>query len=403
MSEPSSAPAAPGGAAEPIRIQDEPLPCNFEEFNEQRKASFMRVKAYKDAGGKLAGVLCSYSPMELLDAAGVAAVGLCGMSDETIPAAETVLPKNLCPLIKSTYGFALTDKCPFTYFSDLVVGETTCDGKKKMYELLGDIKDTYILHLPNARNRGFERDAWYEELKLFRSFLEQKFEVEITDEKLREAARVRNRLRRALVKLYNLQTAEPPAVKGTEMMSSLLAGSFNFNVRNFTERIEQLVEERVAQAQAGQSAVDPRAKRILLTGCPSGGLINKVGRTIEANGGTIVCLDDCSGERTNKILVDEEAPDILRAISERYLDINCSVMTPNEGRIENTLAMCEKYHVDGVIDAVLQACHTFNVEAVRMGRAMERAGIPYMKLETDYSTGDSGQIETRIAAFIETL
>jgi benzoyl-CoA reductase/2-hydroxyglutaryl-CoA dehydratase subunit BcrC/BadD/HgdB len=386
-----------------IPMQDEPLPGSFEEFTEQRKASFMRVKQYKDNGGKLAGVLCSYSPMELLDAAGVAAVGLCGMSDETIPAAETVLPKNLCPLIKSTYGFALTQKCPFTYFADLVVGETTCDGKKKMYELLGDLKDTYILHLPNSRQNPAERELWYEELKRFRSFLEQKFQVQITDDKLRDAVRMRNRLRRALVRLYNVQTMTPPAVKGTELMSALQAGSFNFDVANFTERVEKLVEQRVAEAESGQSAVDPKAKRILLTGCPSGGLINKVGRTIEANGGVIVCLDDCSGERTNKMLVDEDADDILRAIAERYLDINCSVMSPNEGRIENTLAMCEKYHVDGVIDAVLQACHTFNIEAVRMGRAMADAGIPYMKLETDYSMGDSGQIETRIAAFIETL
>ena len=386
-----------------IPQQDEPLPSTFEEFNEQRKASFMRVKNFKDTGGRLAGVLCSYTPLEILDAAHVSAVGLCGMSDETIPAAETVLPKNLCPLIKSTFGFALTEKCPFTYYADLIVGETTCDGKKKMYEVLGDLKNVYVLHLPNARNRTYERDAWYEELKLFKSYVESFYGITITDDDLREAAHTRNRLRRSLLKLYDLQTSEPPAVKGTEMMSSLLAGSFNFDVHNFTDRIEQLVDQRAAEAAAGQSSVDPKAKRILLTGCPSGGLINKVGRTIEANGGTIVCLDDCSGERTNKMLVDEDAPDILRAIADRYLDINCSVMTPNEGRIENTLAMCEKYHVDGVIDAVLQACHTFNVEAVRMGHAMEEHGMPYMKLETDYSMGDLGQIETRIAAFIETL
>ena len=386
-----------------IPQQDEPLPSTFEEFNEQRKASFMRVKNFKDAGGRLAGVLCSYTPLEILDAAHVSAVGLCGMSDETIPAAETVLPKNLCPLIKSTFGFALTEKCPFTYYADLIVGETTCDGKKKMYEVLGDLKNVYVLHLPNARNRSYERDAWYEELKLFKGYVEGFYGITITDDDLREAAHARNRLRRSLLKLYDLQTSEPPAVKGTEMMSSLLAGSFNFDVHNFTDRIEQLVDQRAAEAAAGQSSVDPNAKRILLTGCPSGGLINKVGRTIEANGGTIVCLDDCSGERTNKMLVDEDAPDILRAIADRYLDINCSVMTPNEGRIENTLAMCEKYHVDGVIDAVLQACHTFNVESVRMGRAMEEHGMPYMKLETDYSMGDLGQIETRIAAFIETL
>lgn len=124
------------------------LPRTFEEFDEARKQSFLKVKDYKDAGGRLVGYLCSYTPLEVIDAAGAASVALCGMSDETIPAAETVLPANLCPLIKSTYGFALTDKCPFTYFADLIVGETTCDGKKKMYELLGDLKDVHVLHLP---------------------------------------------------------------------------------------------------------------------------------------------------------------------------------------------------------------------------------------------------------------
>ena len=102
-------------------------------------------------------------------------------------------------------------------------------------------------------------------------------------------------------------------------------------------------------------------------------------------------------------MVDEEAPDILRAIAERYLKINCSVMTPNDDRFAATREMVEKYRVDGVIECVLTACHTFNVESARTERAMEEAGVPYMKLETDYSSGDLGQLETRIAAFIETL
>lgn len=119
-------------------------------------------------------------------------------------------------------------------------------------------------------------------------------------------------------------------------------------------------------------------------------MINKIGRAIESNGGVVVCMDDCSGERTAAMMIDPDAPDILRAIADRYLDINCSVMTPNDGRMENTLTMCEKYHVDGVVESVLQACHTFNVESARMQEAVEGAGIPYMKIETDYSNGDHG-------------
>ena len=124
---------------------------------------------------------------------------------------------------------------------------------------------------------------------------------------------------------------------------------------------------------------------------------------IEDNGGIIVGLDDCGGERTNQLMIDEEAEDILRAISDRYLNISCSVMSPNDNRLANTADLVSRYKVDGVIEIVLQACHTFNVEAAQVEERVKNLGVPYMKLETDYSQSDSGQIQTRIAAFIEML
>lgn len=380
-----------------------PLPRTFEEFNEQRKASFIHVKDFKQAGNRLVGFLCSYTPLEIIDAAGASSVALCGTSDEVIPEAEKVLPANLCPLIKSTYGFAYSEKCPFTYFSDMIVGETTCDGKKKMYELLSELKETHILHLPQGRDRAYESDGWYEECRLLLERLEKLYGITITNENLRAAAARRNRLREAQLSMFELQALEPPAMTGVELMSTMFAGTFSFDIVSYTKKIEETVAARKSAYEAGERPVPADAKRILITGCPVGGVINKIGRTIETNGGVIVCMDDCSGERTARMMVDENAPDILRAISDRYLDINCSVMTPNDGRMENTLAMCEKYHVDGVVENVLTACHTFNVESALMQKAVEGAGIPYLKIETDYSAGDQGQIDTRIAAFIETL
>ena len=380
-----------------------PLPRTFEEFNEQRKASFIHVKDFKQAGNRLVGFLCSYTPLEIIDAAGASSVALCGTSDEVIPEAEKVLPANLCPLIKSTYGFAYSEKCPFTYFSDMIVGETTCDGKKKMYELLSELKETHILHLPQGRDRAYESDGWYEECRLLLERLEKLYGITITTEDLRAAAARRNRLRKAQLSMFELQALEPPAMTGVELMSTMFAGTFSFDIVSYTKKIEETVAARKSAYEAGERPVPADAKRILITGCPVGGVINKIGRTIETNGGVIVCMDDCSGERTARMMVDENAPDILRAISDRYLDINCSVMTPNDGRMKNTLAMCEKYHVDGVVENVLTACHTFNDESARMQKAVEGAGIPYLKIETDYSAGDQGQIDTRIAAFIETL
>ena len=145
---------------------EQPLPRTFEEFNEQRKAAFIRVKDYKQAGNRLVGFLCSYTPLEIIDAAGASSVALCGTSDEVIPEAEKVLPANLCPLIKSTYGFAYSQKCPFTYFSDMIIGETTCDGKKKAYEILGKDVPMHIMDVPQMKR---EKDIikWKEEITDF--------------------------------------------------------------------------------------------------------------------------------------------------------------------------------------------------------------------------------------------
>ena len=285
----------------------------------------------------------------------------------------------------------------------MIIGETTCDGKKKMYELLNELKRTHILHLPQGRDRAYEREGWYEECCLLKEELENFYGITITDDDLRAAVRRRNRLRAAQLEMFALQANQPAAMSGVDLMSTMFAGTFSFDIEAYAQQLEQKIVKLREAYDAGERPVAADAKRILITGCPVGGVINKIGRTIESNGGVVVCMDDCSGERTAAMMIDPDAPDILRAIADRYLDINCSVMTPNDGRMENTLAMCEKYHVDGVVESVLQACHTFNVESARMQGAVEGVGIPYMKIETDYSNGDMGQIETRIAAFIEIL
>lgn len=379
------------------------LPEKFDQYEDTRKQGFITAMEFKQNGGKLAGYLCSYTPNEIMDAGGIASVALCGTSNEPIADAEVDLPKNLCPLIKSTYGFAKTETCPYTYFSDLIVGETTCDGKKKMYELLEDMKDVHVLHLPQGTKRPHSKDSWYQECEYFKEILEKKFDVEITDEALREAAKKRNELREAYIEMYEMQKAEPPMALGTDMLIEVMKGTFSFNLDDQIEAVRKFTKDSKEKYEKGERPVSKDAKRILLTGCPMSGVIQKVGGPIEANGGAIVYKDDCGGERTQMQMVDTEAEDIMRAISDRYLEVNCSVLTPNDGRMDHTLEAIKEYKVDGVIEVVLQACHTFNIEATKMEKAVRAAGVPYMKLETDYSTTDSGQVDTRIAAFIEML
>ena len=376
------------------------LPAAFEEYSDARKAGFLKVKAAKESGKQVAGCFCAFTPLEILDAAGLLTVSLCGMSPETIPAAESVLPRNLCPLIKSSYGFYLTDKCPYTYFADLIVGETTCDGKKKMYELLGQGKKTYILHLPQGRDVPYAREMWIAELRRFIAFLEEELGVSITREKLKAACEQRNALRTARCRLMELLKADELPISGTELYTFLDGIGFNFDLEDAIAKTNELAEALSAQKS---DKVTPGGKRILVTGCPIGGVFQKVVGAVERAGGNVVCFENCSGIKPARCMVDTDADDLVEAIADAYLDIGCAVMTPDTRRFEKLPALMEEFRVDGVLDVALQACHTYLIEGRSIREICKEKNVPYMALETDYATADAGQIDTRIAAFIETL
>ena len=377
------------------------LPEIFEEFAEQRQKSFLVMKEVKDKGIPVIGAYCTYFPQEIAMAMGAASVGLCSMSDETIPVAEQTLPKNLCPLIKASYGFAVTDKCPFFYFSDVVVGETTCDGKKKMYEFMSEFKDVFILELPHKQTEA-ALQYWKSEIIRFKEYLEKKFEVEITEEKLREAVRISNEGRRALKDFYELMKQDPAPMKGENLYNVLYGTTFKFDRSKVPAEIDALTVKLKEEYAAGKN--EGKKHRILITGCPMGGATMKVVKAIEENGGVVVAFENCSGAKSIDRLIDEDAEDIYQAIAERYLSIGCSVMTPNPNRLELLGRLIDEYKVDGVLEMTLQACHTYNVETLSIRRFVnEEKGIPYMNVETDYSQTDVGQLNTRIAAFIEML
>lgn len=332
---------------------------------------------------------------------GAATVGLCSTSDETIAVAERDLPKNLCPLIKSSYGFAKTDKCPFFYFSDVVVGETTCDGKKKMYEYMSEFKDVFLMELPNSQSEN-ALALWKAEVIRFKEYLEKKFDVTITEDDIREAVRKENKVRTSLKKLYQVMRRDPAPITGHDLFKVLYGSTFKFDRSVIPEEVEALVDKIEKEYEAG--TMQEKKPRILVTGCPIGGATEKVIKAIEDNGGIVVTYENCSGAKSIDKLVDEDNPDIYDALARRYLNIGCSVMTPNPNRLTLLGELIDEYKVEGVVEMTLQACHTYNVESLAIRRFVnEKKKIPYLSVETDYSQADIGQLNTRITAFIEML
>lgn len=377
------------------------LPKLFEQFEEQKQQAFLEIKKYKDAGIPVIGAYCSYFPRELAIAVGAIPIGLCSSSNSTVEIAERTLPSNICPLIKSSYGYAVSDKCPFFYFSDIIVGETTCDGKKKMYELMTEFKEIWVMELPN-RQSELGLNLWKQEIIRFKEYLEERFHVVITDDMLREAIRISNENRKAVKALYETMKLDPPPMTGKELFKVLYGNKYQFDFRKVPDQLRDLREKILGNYKEDREL--KKRPRILITGCPMGGDSSKIIDIIEENGGVVVAFENCTGAKAQDRLVDEEKQDLYQALAERYLATGCAVMTPNDNRIELLGRIIDEFHVDGVIEMILQGCHSNSIESVSVKYFVdEEKNIPYMAVTTDFSQEDVGYLSTRITAFLEMI
>lgn len=372
---------------------------DLKKFTSFAEFSIRDLNTVKEAGGKVAGVYCVYAPFELIRAAGAVPVSLCGKKQDPIKDAEKELPASLCPLIKASYGYAITDTCPFFTFADVIVAETTCDGKKKMYELMEKIKPLHLMHLPHTQEGKAALNYWKEGLKELEDFLFEYTGVRVTEEALRREIVEHNKIRVKVQEICLLAARPDSPLSASDLLAIQESRSFIVNSADYLASLDQLKADLDAHYAKGETV--QRRTRVLLTGCPTGKGSDKVINLLEELGSQVVYMENCVGLKGNTLMVDETI-DPYQAIAERYLKIPCSCMTPNPGRPESIAEMVTTFGVDAIVDLTWIGCHTYNAESTVLRRFVEdELELPFFQVETDYSSADEEQLRTRLEALLE--
>ncbi len=375
-----------------------------ETIGEVRTELALKLEMAKDEGKKVVGLMCSYFPVEMALAAGAIPVGLCGTTEEPIAAAEKVLPADQCPMVKATYGRAVSNTCPLFPLADCVVGETTCDGRKKMYELLAREKPMHVMDLPQKPEEKEALIHWTAEMRKLKAFLEGQLGVEITDEGLRKAIRQINKERRLLKEIHSCRKHHPAPIMGMDLIGLTTKFAYTVDRDEYTAKLTALLDELNRRIREKEFACSPARPRILWTGLGNSLGCDKVLKLVEECGGVVVCQEGCGGVTRFDDLVDEEAENPIQALAERYLRVTCSCMTPNTFRFEQIDRLISEYHIQGVIDLTWQFCHTFNIESYRVSELVKgKHGLPFLHVVTDFSKSDVGQLRVRIEGFIEQM
>jgi len=368
----------------------------------------LRIKELMDAkatGRKVFGSFCVFVPEEIVLAAGGILVGLCAGAEFATAEAEKLLPRNTCALIKGAFGFAIAKVCPYLAASDVVVGENTCDGKKKSYELFRHlVKDLYVMDMPQMKSEA-GRDLLRTEFKRFAARVEEVSDRKMEVDALKKAIGTVNAKRTAMHRLAKLRAANPVPISG---LDALLANQVYFydDPERFTKSVNNICDELDTRVRLGKGVAGNGTPRILVSGCPMAVPNWRVPSIVENAGAVIVGEESCVGERGTQYLTSPEGDSLdalVENIVDRYFKIDCALFTPNLSRLDHVRRMVRDYKADGVIHYCIQFCSPYQIESGPVEDALEHEGIPVLRVDTDYSQEDTEQIRTRVEAFVERL
>ncbi|MFV0563196.1 double-cubane-cluster-containing anaerobic reductase [Malaciobacter mytili] len=357
------------------------------------------------------GAFCIFVPEEIIVGAGGACFGLCGGSPATIADAETELPRNICPLIKSAHGFKLQKTCAYTQSSDFIYGETTCEAKKKTWEILNKHHPVKVMNIPHMK-REKDLKLWKEELVEFKEHIESITGEKLSLEEMKKGTKIVNEKREALQRLDRLRSMNKDIIpiSGKDGLFVTQMGFLDDPVR-YTQKVNELCNELCNELEKRVenkiSVFEEDTPRLIVLGTPFAPPNWKLHTAVETSGGAIINEESCIGHRYYKdnVNLDEVTTEdeLMQKLLDKYSAVDCACFTPNAPRIDKILKMYKDRQADGVIYYTLSFCHTYNVEAHLVTQALEKEGIACLVIESDYSPEDAGQIKTIVEAFLESI
>lgn len=371
----------------------------FEKFCEVNNTfpQTIHILEHKHQGNKVFGWLCTYVPEEIIHAAGVLPIRITGYSKEMeLEDGTAYLYINSCSFSRSCLQLGLKGDYDFL---DGVAGGSTCDGARRLFDLWRNYIDTTFYHVLTVPRKYTQsaHDLYYKQVLQFKVHLEEFLGTQITDESLSRSIGIYNESRDLLKCLYDLRKLDTPPITGTQTMEVLNA-CFRMPKELFNEWLESLLDGLEVSDNASKSRA-----RLMLVGSA---ITNpELIECIEDLGGLIVTDELCTGTRywSDPVVLDNNSTPV-EAISRRYLNnFPCARMFPSDERFNRILDLARDFRVDGVISQIIRYCVPYAHDLPLLTERLKANGIPTLALDVEYGTSGSGQIRTRVQAFLEML
>ena len=348
---------------------------------------------------KKVGYLCTYTPIELLAASGVAHTRLlkCG-EPEVVSRGELITKSVFCDFTKSLLGH-FAEKDPLHDGLDQVVTFYTCDSMKATAEAIDNFfvpSLGYVVPRDGGREAG--RKFFRQQILNFRTDLSRLTGKLITDDEVSEQIQLYNQTRSLIRDISALRKRDNPPLSGRDFLE-ITKAFYNLQPEEQLVLLEDVYLRLASIPDTGAAPL-----RLMM----AGGIVADGDRRIidmieEEIGARIVVEDHCAGLGAFYHDTDEKI-DPWQALANAYLDqAPCARQTPLSKRIDFSAKLASEYRVQGVIYNYLKFCPCYGMAKHSFVRRFQDMDLPVLELASDYSQGDTGQIKTRLEAFVEVL
>ncbi|MCG8615932.1 MAG: 2-hydroxyacyl-CoA dehydratase family protein [Desulfobacterales bacterium] len=333
-----------------------------------------------------------YTPEEILYAAGITPYRISGETCPKTPRASAHMHRNICPYVLSCLEEVLGGKHDF---ADGAVITNVCDARRRLHDVWHYYRPDDFVHMPDLPKviDPTTKAYFITELEYLIDRLEDRFQVTITEEKLRHAIRLYNRSRQLLQQLYDLRNEIQPSISGEDYMR-IVKAAMTGPREVFNEKLSLLID--ALKDQEPRRNFDPR---IMI--CGSYFDHPHIIRVIEEMGGVVACEDISNGIKYFEGTVDEVKPP-LTALADYYLDkTTCAALFDSGKRFDHMMDLVNQYRVDAVVYVSLKFCDNNLIDFHYQQKRFAEKQIPVLFLETERMASNMGQIRTRIQAFLE--
>ena len=359
-----------------------------------------QLKAYKEKGMKCIGVMPYYAPEELVYAAGMMPMGMWGSNKKTISRAKEYCATFYCTIAQLDLEMLLDGTCDLL---DGVITPTICDTLRPMSQnirvAMSEKMPCIFLAHPQFRRPAFGLKFCHDQYTHVKTELEKIRGSEIKDEEIRDAIKVYNKSRKARREFVKLANAHCDVIDPI-MRSAVLKASYFMRKDEYTEKLEALNTEIRALPEAKWNGVKVVTSGIIVD--------NPTLLKIFKDNNVAIAADDVAHE-SRMIRVDaDETGDPMEALCKQFADQDYDVLLYDEASEQNRRGeyvanLVKESGAQGLVLFMQQFCDPEEMEFPYLKKALDAAGIPFIKLGVDQQMRDFGQAATAIQAFADVL